>query len=376
MLTRIILALLLCVAFLWAQGNQATVSQKGDGNQADVNQQGATHQVIITQDTWGTGHKAVVNQNSGASNFGDILQDQRGAEVYLDQVGSNNEARLKQSGPNLADIDQTGNGNILGQYSDLSKKAFQKNGTSFSDDQNWLYLTQTGNGNTAGLWQEHHATATIKHIGDNNNSGVFQSGSPAGSKNEATIDVTGNANTTDINQFGEGNKASVTLDYYGDAGVAAEFNNVDVDQNGNSNRSTNLIKGQNNIVTVSQTQNGSWHVLQIFGSDNNATITADGINNRGFWLLNGQADLNNLDVSMTGDDNIAGGHIQGDDNDVDVVQTGNDNLVGTDPNNWNTRDGVVILGNQNTVDIQQLSNANAAVVNQTGDNNNAVITQN
>src|SRR5690554_6715343 len=173
--STLIVAILLTAGMACAQngGNDAAVTQTGNGNNATVDQQGSSHGVVIDQDTWGDGHNAEVYQNSGSSNSADILQDQRGADAYVEQIGSNNVAGLKQSGPNDANISQVGDGNRLGSYNNIANRAFQKNGTSFAGDMNWLDLDQVGNSNDAGVWQEHHGEVTIYQAGDNNASRAY-----------------------------------------------------------------------------------------------------------------------------------------------------------------------------------------------------------
>ena len=150
--STLFVAMMLSAGMAFAQNNNASVTQAGDNNLATVGQMGSDHEAVVSQDTWGTGHTAEVSQSGGSNSYSYIEQNQRGAEAFVTQIGSDNRSSLKQSGPNLATITQEGNDNILGQYSNLSKKAFQKNGTSFANDMNWLTLNQTGNDNLAGVW--------------------------------------------------------------------------------------------------------------------------------------------------------------------------------------------------------------------------------
>lgn len=64
-LTTLTVTLFFAAGITFAQNNGATVNQTGNGNNATVEQTGQLHQSSITQNTWGAGHTAVVNQNSG-----------------------------------------------------------------------------------------------------------------------------------------------------------------------------------------------------------------------------------------------------------------------------------------------------------------------
>lgn len=366
-------ALLFTAGSVFAQSNDATVSQQGDDNSALVDQEGSNHEAIIDQDTWGEGHTAEVDQHSGTDNFTNILQDQRNAEAYVEQAGSNNESRLKQSGPNLAEINQAGNNNILGQYDDLSKNAFQKNGTSFADDKNWLDLDQLGDGNTAGVWQEHHGEVTISQEGDNNDSRAYQSGTRAESLNSSSTSMTGNDNSTDTYQDGEGNSASINIGPY-----LSDLNTIEMDQNGDDNDASFSVQmGDGNDISIDQDGSSNYSEYSVkYGDDNTITADVDGTSNRTRFSIDtewgGMSSGNTLSVTKSGDSNYLSGSIEGDNNSVTVLQDGNGNSVGT---SWYTKDGVDITGDSNTVDISQTSDNNSAYTSMTGNSNTATITQ-
>jgi len=113
------------------------------------------------------------------------------------------------------------------------------------------------------------------------------------------------------------------------------------------------------------------------GADfNNTSIVQTGDGNEGAWKISGpSSDENNLDGTTTGNNNIATGEITGGENVITFTQTGNDNLIGLS-GVWNSNDGIVIDGNINTATISQLSDLNSAVVNVSGNNNAATISQN
>ena len=374
-LTTLTVTLFFAAGITFAQNNGATVNQTGNGNNATVEQTGQLHQSSITQNTWGTGHTAVVNQNSGDENFSDILQEQRGAEAYLNQIGSMNQSRLKQSGPNIANIDQEGNSNILGQYGNLSAAAYQKNGTSFADDMNYLNLLQNGNGNKAGLWQEHHAEAVIQQTGNDNESRIYQSGTAGGTLNIASSYSMGDRNKTDIYQRGEEQDAKVVIHN------GSNDNTVTMEQvNGIDNRALYEVdNGLGNTVALVQdgSENRSNLIVQHGADDNSVEITQDGTNNRGLWVINGSdADENILSISSIGNNNMATGVILGGGlNQITVEQLGNDNRVGSGTS-WAAKDGVVINGHSNTISVSQLSDGNMSTNVVYGNNNLINVVQN
>jgi hypothetical protein len=371
-----ILSILLSVSIVFAQSNVSTSTQIGNGNSATVDQAGSQHESIIYQDTWGTGHTAVVNQNSGAENFSDLLQDQRGAEAYVDQIGSSNTSGLKQSGPNTANIYQQGDGNVLGSYTDFTGKAFQKNGTSFSDDSNVLDLDQLGNTNTAGTWQEHHAEATIMQNGNRNEAILYQSGQATGDLNLATIKQNGDDNSSDIYQFGEGNSASALS---GHANYVSNLNNVVMKQVCDANTASfSLLWGDGNEADINQLGSSNYTEYSVgYGDDNIATMKVTGDFNRTRFGITApwgsQSSDNELSITKTGNYNYVSGSVVGDQNDITLVQEGNSNRIGT---SWYTNDGVNITGDLNTVNVSQLSDGNSSINTVTGNNNTISVIQN
>jgi hypothetical protein len=371
-LISLFVAVVFMTGMVVAQNNTATTTQNGNGNSATVDQQGSLHNSVINQKTWGEGHDAVVNQNSGSNNFSDILQDQRGADAYVDQIGTDNVSGLKQSGPNEADIDQVGNRNIVGN-TNYSDRAFQKNGNSFASDKNWLDVDQIGDDNKAGIWQEHHAEAVVYQEGSMNETKVWQSGSATGDINSVDVTIFGDENMTDARQYGEGNGILMELGVYG----GASYNTVDFDQTGDGNYlETKLVKAKNNEVNGSQEGDDNYFRVGVKGDRNVANMTAVGNQNRGSWGISAQfpeySEDNTLDIVVTGDGNLTTGQIAGDFNDVDIIQTGDNNMVGT---LWYAKDGVHITGHSNAVDIMQLSNGNSSLNTVVGNGNSISVNQ-
>lgn len=250
------MSLLTVVAF--AQNNTATVSQTGNENEAVVDQEGADHEATITQSNWGLpAHFAKVEQKGGTNNEAWVLQDQRGATVTIDQIGSDNLAKIKQSGPNDAGVEGSNEAGIsqIGDNNEVlnhnfSGNAFQKNGTSFDNDKNWLQVDQIGNENQAGIWQEHHNDATISQVGDGNDASVYQVSVAGGEVNVAGIEQEGNDNSASISQT----RTDVMdgLDNWGSILQTGDLNMATMVQEGDSHWSQISQNGNSNIATVTQ----------------------------------------------------------------------------------------------------------------------------
>jgi hypothetical protein len=389
--------MVLAASFAIAQTSviNQTTTGSGASNSAIVTQTG-DNESTINQTTWGTGHQAIVTQVQdieGTKNISDVLQDQRGAEVNINQEGAANVAKLKQSGPNTADIDQIGTGNVLGSYANYTGMAFQKNGTSFSDDNNQLWVTQTGDRNKAGVSQEHHGSANIDQFGSDNQARVKQTGIAGDVINTVEVLENGDFNNAGISQTGEGNTGILWLN---DANVGKATNNIlNVTQSGDANRLDYKIRrgdigGSYNTLDVTQTGNGHLNRIAVDGNHNGVTIVSNGnvggsiySGNKGDWSIQTGASLggpwnttsngNSLDINAQGSNNTATGKIAGNRNDVVIAQNGSGNFVGTA---WTMQDGVVIQSSDNDVTLVQNGDANkVTVLQKTGDFNVVNLTQ-
>jgi hypothetical protein len=373
MIMKRLVSLLVAVFFMTgmvvAQNNTATTTQNGNGNNAEVEQLGKDHESIIDQDTWGEGHDAVVHQNSGDNNYSNLTQTQRGADATVDQIGSDNQSRLNQHGPNDAEIYQEGDGNVVGSYSDLQSKAWQKNGNSFPSDKNFLDVDQVGNNNKAGVWQEHHAEATILQEGSANEAYVKQQSNPAGGTlNWADIDQDGTENFADIYQKGEGN----------DANVRHQQNSNESYQHieGNNNYTNGNLHGDNNVTDQTQIGNGNWsYAVASYGAVKNTIKTEQyGSDNyakgRVTSSYSSVSKDNTMNIVQDGDMNKSYNLIEGSHNDIDVLQDGKGNIAGT-----HTDYGIIQMGDHNVADLDQLSNNNNATIHQYGNHNTANVIQ-
>ena len=174
-----ITAMLLAIGIVNAQNNDASVSQTGDENEALVSQSGSDHlATIIQENTANIGHYASIDQSGGNSNEAWVSQVQRGGIVTVEQIGSENLAKLSQVGINVGDISQIGDNNILLNHL-VTNFAYQRN-AGISTNQNWLEVDQIGNDNRGGVYQANFNDATIYQLGDENEAIVFQTSKSKG----------------------------------------------------------------------------------------------------------------------------------------------------------------------------------------------------
>ena len=380
-----ILAMVLATSFAMAQPI-SHVTQVGPSNAAVVTQTG-DNLSDVNQANWAIpGHEATVTQikigTEVTKNISEIIQEQRGADVIVRQEGGANVSRLVQAGPNSADINQKGNGNILGglNYTGL---AYQANGTSFSDDKNVLNLIQTGDKNKAGVSQQHYATAKLTQIGDENEVKVDQYGGAVGILNTAEVMQIGDVNKASITQFDEGNRAMIdvlgynnttniyqhVVDNYAIIKAVGSDNTVNVNQftvTTRGNRAYLDMTGSNNVVNF--TQSGSWN--QIGGKDMFpdvafAAVTAGD-------MLSYTGSNSTIDMTQSGNQNLVKSKMKNDSGDIDITQSGNVNTTtlfinagASDP-----------IGFNNDAQIMQTGSFNVSNNNVTGSNNSITVTQN
>lgn len=383
-LVSVLVAVFFMTGMVVAQ-NTSTTTQTGDGNNATVDQQGSDHESIIEQQAHSSGdlddgNTVVVNQNSGINNFSDVLQGNApalNAETYVDQVGSNNDFSIKQAGgSNWADIDQEGNGNIIGNYKNYSGRAVQINGNVIGQaDKNFLEVDQLGDNNKLGVWQDHYADAKIEQNGNLNETNVKQTSAKYGELNEADVEINGNENITEVYQEGDGNDANMQV---GHPSYVSSENNITITQDGNNNKATYSHQlGDENEVVIDQFGNSNESEITLEnGSENVVSYDVDGTGNYADFYIDADwtdhSNENNLNIIQEGNSNLAVGKIHGDLNDVDIEQDGNNNMVGSD---WWYSDGVNIMGSNNTVDIQQMNNGNSSLNSINGNGNTITVTQ-
>lgn len=377
-----IFAAMLTAGTIMAQSN---VTQVGPANTAGVTQTG-DNQSDINQANWAIpGHEATVTQITivpGTKNISEIIQEQRGADVIVKQEGGANVSRLVQAGPNSADINQKGTGNILGGLN-FTGKAYQANGTSVNNDKNVLNLIQTGDENKAGVSQQHYATAKLTQLGNLNEVKVDQYGGAMGILNTAEVKQDGNENKASITQHDEGNRALIdvlgsgnttnidqhVVDNYAIIKAVGSDNTVDVKQYTGSalgNRAYLDMTGSENKVNFSQ--NGSWN--QIGGKDMFPDVAFGSVTAADMLSYTGSNST--IDMTQLGNQNVVKSKMKNDSGDIDVYQDGNVNVTtlfinaaGLDP-----------IGFNNDAQITQTGSNLVSNNNVTGNNNSITVTQN
>ncbi|MBL1215046.1 MAG: hypothetical protein HND52_16910 [Ignavibacteriae bacterium] len=355
---------LLISTALIAQSNTATTTQTGDDNNSTVGQTGANTSEVLQDGNTNTANvgqvgtnTAIVDQLNSTFNTVTVDQDGTGNEAYVTQGMVENyygqTSTDMDANSNLATVDQDGAGNIIGEFIQVG-------------DNNIGNFTQNGNGNKGyiyqgwayGFWGEtpitsalasYNSTVDISQVNDNNDARVWQYG--------------GDNNTTNINQTGLSNTASISQGFIYEDGAYnytypvfnTQDNFVAIDQLGDDNVAKTMQLGDGNQFTL--TQNGAGNIL---GYDPAATALVD---------------KRNAYFEQDGDDNIFVGTQNdgatlkhesfqaGNNNDIDLIQNQGDVAL------------IQQTGDLNTANVYQYGVGNDASVFQTGDNNTANVTQ-
>ena len=382
--------LVLVMAGFGFGANTATVNSDGNGNSADIAQTGSNTADI---EQIGNSQTATIGQN-GTDNDGMAEQYGNGNASDIAQVGSTNSAWTGQldGDGNTADIDQDGTGNgawvtqgmVENYYSDPNYQpstSLPGNSNSASIDQggannvgdviqvgsgNAIDVDQSGSSNTAivyqgwafGFWGEtpvtsalssYNSTVTINQNTGDNYSAVWQYG---GDNNSIAIDQQGAANRTQIAQGFIYEDANYDFPHpiYNTNNNGATINQV-----GTDNSAKMFQLGDNNSFTLNQ---------------NGASNTVGGRGLSGLEAIrNGYFDQGGNDNEFTGTQNDGAtlddkSYQYGDSNDIDLIQNAGDvALIQQD-------------GNSNNANNYQYGGGQSSSIIQTGDSNNASVTQN
>ena len=209
------------------------------------------------------------------------------------------------------------------------------NARGVTHDGNGIYITQSGNNNTLNITQD----------GNDN----LIAGGTTTTNSIVDANITGNNNTTTMTQRGDNNV--ILFDVTGD------YNSTTLNQGGASGADDNRIlmdiNGDYNTISSTQTHN-------------------NGVGNNGHFLaIDIDGDSNNLLTSQTNDgDKKAFISLQGDDNDIDLYQqgtgshyveitTGSDQTVDvTQDGSGNHNASVSMTGYSATLDLTQDSSTN------------------
>lgn len=262
-----------------SQGNStANVTQiNGTDNSATVNQNSGFLNGAVTTLSGRIGHVTEILQD-GSDNIGDVVQTQNQAGTFIDQVGDENETRISQAGFSTANVMQTGNRNIVGDFSNPSGAASsEQNSTSFPSSANELDVTQIGDDNTVGVDQRDNTDADIMITGDRNDVRVDQF-EIFGDKDVADITVSGNDNVGYVTQAGGGNSFTLTQQN-------GDFNEARVDQSGGAiadilqDGSMNIVQGISGASSIGVSANGSTLDVDQLGTGNTLSLDqTDGAN--------------------------------------------------------------------------------------------------
>ncbi len=226
---------------------------------------------------------------ASTENTGEVTQlgNQNISEQYIGTVttiSSYNQSVAKINGDmNRTEQSQFGNDNAS-----TVKVGFQSSPTYASDNNN-VKTFQTGNSNTAsfGLTWGDDNISRIRQTGDNNYTEISIK---YGDDNSMKENATGNSNRTRLGieaPWGSSSDANVVdIRKNGDANYVSGYilgdgNMVDIVQHGNDNRvGTDWytgdgvnIDGNNNMVTVSQVNDGHMSLNTVTGDNNNITVT-------------------------------------------------------------------------------------------------------
>lgn len=255
-----------------------------------------------------------------------------------------NTSDTKQIGDlNQITVEQTGSGNLVGR---LATPSSDVTFSSQTGDENEATVTQSGTDNTAFFEQgiSYKYPGTLSGDGENFGNGNEVTVSQTGAKNLAWTYSLGNENIVSVTQSGNG-----TVDDYNSAG--------------------SWLWGNSNFATQSQTSGiGNYSYVAANSSENEATINQVGTDNEGTtsqgWI----------------------GYLGHNGNTATILQTGNRNKVeladgdqfvpslpGYTPDLWGW--GIQQYGLENISEVTQSGDDNQAAVYQFGDGNDGTISQ-
>ncbi len=401
---KLFLSLLVIVAFtglILAQSNTALTTQTGNAHQVDVTQTGSSNSSTVLQnggDANRIGTPVTGDVGVDAGNFSlakGLVQEGNLNVADITQTGNSNVIQqyralrsvynsLYQHGnSNDITIQQIGDNNVVGQavfeYNSLeqvgnfnSAGIYQNSGSGNKlaifyqhDNHNTANISQQGNANTINsatqarlgsvvdtynqltiLQQGNHNTVdNAGELGDAIVGSVSQTG---GDYNWATMQLSHSAASGDVNQTGNHNRATLTINmsYIGNGNTGV------IHQTGDLNVATSVV-GQTDPTVVSSNNNMETYQL---GNTNYANTFLLGSSNNGVIDVTGDLNGTNLSpvrISETGLNN-----------DGEITIVGNSNAAGIFQN-----------GDLNSGTISQASNSNSAAMTQTGDSNIGTITQ-
>ena len=351
--TTLTVAMLLTKSFLFAQGNQSTISESGNFNVAHVDQADihSSHIIQVSSATNASdGNLATVRQSS-ISNF-NISQ----SEARIEQFGKSHISTVLQTGKNKLESYIGSDGTTPAANSDNETYAKQYGndnaGKQFirgaSANQSLLSLNQGGNGN--------NSVQTASWA-------VLSKGSAvqSGNTNDVWQQIDGTNNIASTVQTGSGNYSFQWIENGGSA------NNVNsVLQTSNNNISRIVTTGDDNVFVLNQI------------GDNNKSV---GISGGIYTNAEQTGDRNNAVLTQTGDNNEIWLEQKGDDNTIQGTSLAGALQLGTFNKTIFSQvaDGSTIIskqiGHHNSEQVMQTGNGQSSDVRQIGNSNNTNVTQ-
>jgi len=255
--------------------NRATVIQIGDFNLSQVRQVGDRDMIVHTQE--GDFQRAESIQN-GSDVFSAIRQRGLSNSAAVDQLGNRNASQIAQGIDATATRDftfsefydqsvgvtRTGNDNqvIVSQVGDDFTSTVRQRaraGSSAPANNNAARVNQRGQGNSSSIVQESSGNVALVSQFGGGNSAALQNittiaqgnttgtGANAASNNRTDVSVTGQTNSSTVNQNGLNNFAEVTQGLGSSLGTRIDQTGI-----GESNRARVAQYGLTNSVTVAQ----------------------------------------------------------------------------------------------------------------------------
>lgn len=333
----IIITIIFCSGIVFAQINNATVTETGANNTAYIDQLGGTlanpNNATITQ--VGDKNIADVSDMYASSLFGLLTGTNGIIQQGVGNTGLITQTNLFSSGVSAGPIAG------IGQYNDHNSATINQSGNT-AWMQGYVWVKQTGQNNTS-LQNQEKVSYAYSH--------VYQTGNYNSAETQQPMD--GYNQRTNILQSGDCNTA---LQYQGSAGYTHD-NLAEVTQSGDQNQSWQYQYGSSNTAKTIQSSDWNFSNLIQNGNLNDAMIEQK------------TGDINTINLT------------QSDGAQADILQDGNNNIVQgllADPMatslNGSTLN-VDQVGSFNVLHLQQTNGA-SATVSQDGITNTAVVIQN
>jgi len=385
-----LMSLLVMVIFMTgmavAQNNSATATQNGDKNDIDQTQAGSSNTATVDQNT--PGANVVQGQNAtqwqeGDDNSASIIQNTWGSNAEgntttQEQYGIGNEASAKSNGSlntvtqvqdgelNRSSLYVGGSQNTVDVHQDgMSNIA---NGQLLGDESNMVNVMQDGTSNMTVFRIEYGNgnDVDIDQIGDDNKVGGY--GDPG-------VHIWGSSNVVDIDQYGNQEKVEVGKANEARVLIEGDGNESTIEQEGQYNQATHTMQGSAVDGNVAETQQDGYY--------NKAEVTQKSDNNYAFQLqdawapsdnimdndANNEADWNESYITQQGGTNNSAETYQfGDRNKATVVQEGYNNILIADQGIWDQRPsiGAANHGYENVLEAKMKGDGNEITTIQDG----------